>query len=129
MKRLFHEEKAQSLTEFALLIPILLILVGGIFDIFRMMYGYMHLHMAAQEAVRLAGLGKKDSEIITFVRGYVHIGHPDQLQITITPTESIRKSGEYVNVRLTVKLPYLTPFVSKILPSPSLTADSTIRVE
>lgn len=129
MNRFIHEEKAQSLTEFALLIPIFLILVCGISDICRVMYGYMHLHMAAQEAVRLGGLGKTDSEIITFVRGYVHLGHPDHLQITITPTESMRKSGEYVKVKLTVKLPYLTPLVSNIFPSPNITADSTIRVE
>lgn len=123
------EQKGQSLIEFALVVPLLLLLLCGIFDIGRLMYGYLHLNLAAQEAVRMGGLGKADSEITTFARNYVHLGNAASLQITVTPNDTNRKSGEYVTVQLRYPLTYLTPLVANILPPPVISADSTIRVE
>ncbi|GGG00573.1 TadE/TadG family type IV pilus assembly protein [Paenibacillus abyssi] len=129
MKRLIRENRAQSLTEFALLLPLLLLLICGIFDICRIMYGYMHLNMAVQEVVRLGGMGKTDSEVTAFAREYVKLGDADHLHVSITPNDSLRNSGEYVTVKLTQELDFLTPLISNILPAPVITAKSTTRVE
>ncbi|WP_438447740.1 TadE/TadG family type IV pilus assembly protein [Gorillibacterium sp. sgz5001074] len=127
--RSIRGEQGQSLTEFALLVPLLLLLVCGIVDFGRVMYGYMHLNMAAQETVRLGGLGKTDAEITAFARGYVHLGDPAKLKITISPTQATRTSGQYVKVTLEYPVGFATPFLSRVLPAPVVTADSTIRVE
>lgn len=126
---MIREEKGQSLTEFALLVPLLLLLVCGIVDFGRLMYGYMHLNMAAQETVRLGGLGKTDSEMTTFARSYVHLGNAANLQVTISPAQAVRKSGDYITVTLNYPLGFVTPLVSKLFPPPVISADSTIRVE
>ncbi|OGX61720.1 MAG: pilus assembly protein TadE [Paenibacillus sp. RIFOXYA1_FULL_44_5] len=126
--KLWREEKGQSLLEFALVLPILLLLISGILDLGRIMYAYLNLNMAAEEAVRLGGLGKTDAEITQFAQNYVHIGS-SPVTVTITPDQTIRKSGDYVTVKLSYNLPYLTPIISNILPPPDLIVDSTIRVE
>lgn len=126
---MIRKEEGQSLTEFALLLPLLLLLICGILDFGRVMYAYLHLSLASQETVRLAGLGKGDSEITTFAKNYEQLGNANLLQVTISPLQTSRKSGDYVKVTLSYTLSYLTPLVSNILPKPIITVDSTIRVE
>jgi len=126
---MIRRQEGQSLTEFALLLPLLLLLICGVLDFGRVMYAYLHLNLDAQETVRLAGLGKSDSEITAFAENYEQLGDPSLMQVTISPSQSARKSGDYVTVTLSYTLPYLTPLVSQILPEPVITVDSTIRVE
>jgi Flp pilus assembly protein TadG len=126
---MIRKQEGQSLTEFALLVPLLLLLICGILDFGRVMYAYLHLNLAAQETVRLAGLGKGDSEITAFAKNYQQLGNPNLLQVTISPLQTSRKSGDYVKVTLSYTLSYLTPMISNILPQPLITVDSTIRVE
>jgi Flp pilus assembly protein TadG len=123
---MIRKEEGQSLTEFALLLPLLLLLICGILDFGRVMYAYLHLNMAAQETVRLAGLGKSDLEITEFAKKYEQLGDSSLLQVMISPS---RKSGDYVKVTLSYTLAYLTPVISNIMPKPIITVDSTIRVE
>jgi hypothetical protein len=129
-KQLWKHQKAQAMTEFALLLPVLLLLICGTIDFGRLLYTYLHLNLVSQETVRLGGLGKEDATMIQFAKDTYHMGNPETLQVQITPTESYRKSGEYVKV--TIKAPFecVTPVISQIIPSPYyVTANSTIRVE
>ena len=128
MKRHLRE-KGQSLTEFALLLPLLLLVVCGIFDFGRIFYAYMHLNLAAQESVRLGGLGKADAAITQFAKDYVHLGDAALLTVTITPTTTLRKSGEYITVKLSYPLGYMTPLIATFLPAPTIVVDSSIRIE
>lgn len=125
---MIKDERGQSLTEFALVVPLLLLLVCGIFDFGRLLYAYMNLQNAAQETVRLGGLGKTDAEIRTFAKQYLHLGNnlPD---VDIFPEEADRDTGDYVTVKLEYPLVFMTPVISKILPVPTVKAQSTIRVE
>lgn len=124
------DQKGQSLTEFALLVPLLLLLICGIIDFGRILYTYMHLNLATQEAVRLGGLGKGDIEITEFAKNYILVGKPEELEVTIFPSEQQRSSGEYVKVTLKSPFQPVTPFFTYLLPdSYKITTDSTIRVE
>jgi Flp pilus assembly protein TadG len=124
------DESGQALVEMALVLPVLLLLLVGILDFGRITYSYAHLHMTAQESVRKGGLGAKDSEIIQFAKNYVHLGDPSQLQVSITPTETNRRPGDYVKVSLKYPLKLYTPLLSAILPVPNyMETDSTVRVE
>lgn len=124
------DERGQSMVEMALLLPVMLLLLAGIFDFGRLFYSYVHLQMASQETVRLGGLGKSDAEIISFAHKYVHIGETELLQVQVSPTQTARTSGEYVSVTLEYPMELMTPILSTILPSPIiLSANSTIRVE
>jgi hypothetical protein len=127
---MIKDEKGQSMVEMALILPVLLLLLVGIFDFGRVLYTYMHLHLATQETVRLGGLGKSDAEITTFAQNYVHVGDSSLLVVKVSPTETYRDSGDYVTVKLEYPLEIVTPVISSLLPSPlAITTDSTIRVE
>jgi hypothetical protein len=86
--------------------------------------------MAAQETVRLAGLGEKDQDISTFAHQYVHLGDTTKLQVSVSPTDTNRNSGDYVTVTLTYPYQFFTPLISKLFPSSfTIQTSSTIRVE
>ena len=125
-----RDQKGQALTEFALVLPLLLLLIAGIIDFGRISYAYMNLHLTTQEAVRLGGSGKGDTEIIQFVKNHFTAENADSMEISISPAQSQRKSGDYVTVTLEYPIEYVTPFLSQILPSPFMVStDSTIRIE
>ncbi|WP_017754554.1 TadE/TadG family type IV pilus assembly protein [Calidifontibacillus oryziterrae] len=127
---MIKNENGQSIVETALLLPILLLLLVGIFDFGRILYTQVHLQMATQETVRLGGLGRDDSEIVMFAKDYVHVQDPTQLVVSVIPRQSSRKSGDYVTVELSYPMTFITPFLDNILHSPfEITANSTIRVE
>ncbi|MBW5447514.1 pilus assembly protein [Cohnella sp. CFH 77786] len=126
---MIKDQKGQSLVEFALVLPLLLLLICGIVDLGRLLFAYSSLNMTAQEAVRLGGLGKTDAEITDYAKSHLVIGDPSKLTVTITPQDSTRKSGQNVTVSLSCPLPFITPLMSKIIPAPVLSTNSTIRVE
>ena len=126
---MIKEQKGQSLVEFALVLPLLLVLVCGIVDVGRLLFAYSSLNMTTQEAVRMGGLGKTDAEILAYSKNHISVGDASGLVVTITPQESARKSGQDVTVALKYSLPWITPLMTNIIPAPVLSASSTIRVE
>ena len=54
MRRFAHDERAQSLVEFALVLPVLLLIITGIFDVGRAVWQENTLAYAAREGTRYA---------------------------------------------------------------------------
>lgn len=79
------KKKGQAILEVALVLPIILMLFCGIVDFGRILQASTQLNMVTQEAVRLAGLGSRDSEIISFVNNEVILKDKDSIVVTITP--------------------------------------------
>jgi Flp pilus assembly protein TadG len=130
IRRLKQRQSGQSLTELALILPLLFILICGIIDFGRLMYTYMNVHLVTQEAVRLAGLGDSDTAINRYVTNHIAMVDPGRVNIAISPSYSARRSGDYVTVQVSGELQWVTPILSKIVPSPyRVQAKSTIRVE
>lgn len=126
---MIKSESGQSMVETAIIVPILLLLLVGVLDFGRVIYSYAHLHMAAQESVRVGSFGKSDEAIASFAKNYVHLGDSSLLQVEITPIETTRKSGDYLNVTLTYPLQLYTPLLSNVFSNPVIKTESTIRVE
>ncbi|WP_281884276.1 TadE/TadG family type IV pilus assembly protein [Paenibacillus sp. YYML68] len=126
---MIREEKGQSLVEFALLLPIMLLLLCGIVDLGRLLFAYSSLNLTAQETVRLGGLGRSDADMREYARSQVRVGDGSSLSVQITPSEASRRSGQNVTVTLSYSLPLITPIMTQIIPAPVLAAQSTIRVE
>lgn len=125
---MIRDEKGQSIVEFTLVIPILLLVLISIIDIGRVTFVYSSLHFAAQETVRVGGLGALDDQIKLRAQESFEAGDPTKLTVDITPLPANRKSGEYLTVNLTYPIEPLTPFLGNLLPT-NLSADSTIRIE
>jgi hypothetical protein len=58
LKRFFRSERSQSLTEFALVAPILFFILFGIVDFGRAVYYYVTISQAANEGARVAIVGE-----------------------------------------------------------------------
>lgn len=125
-----RKEEGQAVLEIALVLPILLFMICAIADFGRILYASSHLNMVTQEAVRLAGLGQSDSQVVQYVSQESTLEDKTAVKVSITPDDTVRKSGDYVTVKVTYQIKYITPFMNKILPSPlNVNIQSTIRVE
>lgn len=125
-----RKEDGQAVVEIALVLPILLILLCGIIDFGRILYASIHLNMVTQEAVRLAGLGKSDYEVVQFVNDKVDLADKDTIKIDISPNDLGRNSGDYATLKITYEVKYITPIINVFIPSPfEVNTQSTIRVE
>ncbi|WP_085504922.1 TadE/TadG family type IV pilus assembly protein [Thalassobacillus devorans] len=123
-----RKEDGQSLVEFALVLPLLLLLVVGIFDFGRVLYTHLQMELVAQEAVRLGGLGLGDEAIKSYAAERFHAGDVEKLNVTVTPSAAERSSGDYVKVTLTYPETLLQPLGNASIPY-TVTTSSTIRVE
>jgi Flp pilus assembly protein TadG len=124
VKKLAMQEEGQSLVEFALIVPVFLLMLVGMINIGFILYNYLSLNLTAQEASRLAGLGKTDVDITQFVQT-----HPSDITITISPNQTSRVSGSYATVTLSYPMADITPVFDQFLSPYNLKAQSTIRVD
>ncbi|WP_087972495.1 TadE/TadG family type IV pilus assembly protein [Oceanobacillus rekensis] len=124
---MIRKQDGQSLVEFALVLPILLMLLVGIFDFGRILYTHLQLEMVAQESVRMGGLGQSDTEIRTYAINQFN-GDGSKLQVTISPGDGVRKAGDYVTVSLSYPEKFMDVLGGAAIPY-TISTNSTIRVE
>lgn len=121
-------EDGQSVLEFALVLPILVLFLIGIIDFGRLYSAHLILTEAATDAARYASLGDTDTQVGQVVQtdaGMLGSG----VNWQITPTGS-RVSGDSVTVEVTDPVRLFDPILAAILGNPA-TAQSTVtmRVE
>ncbi|MEO2073799.1 MAG: TadE family protein [Bacillus sp. (in: firmicutes)] len=119
-------EKGQSLVEFALVLPLLVLLLFGIIDFARVFHVYLTMDHAGREAARSASIGNDVSEIkSTAVNDAASIGlTADKVVISGT-----RNSGTDVTITITYPINFLTPIIGEIVGSITLKDTTTMRVE
>ncbi len=127
-RSLIRSEKGQSFLEFAIITPLLLLLLLGIFDMGRMFFTYLHLNQISQEAARIGSLGASDDEILQLIDQQNHLDDPTALQIIIDPLENSRNSGGYMRVELTYPIKFFTPGLSQLV-SYEVSGETMIRIE
>lgn len=134
--RLGAKDVGQSLVEFTLVLPILLILLFAIVDFGRAFYTWNGLSNAAREGARVAAVGGNNSEInaaVTSAMGGLTTTSPT---LTRTYTNVGGDKGETATVQLSYQFTYVTP-ISPLLSfiggssiaNPTLTSTSAMRLE
>ncbi len=94
MRFLLRDKRGQTLAEFALLVPVLFLLVMGIFQMGYIGLTYVVVNHAAFQVARVACVNEDDAEeaarrAIPFTRGAVGVdivspGGGDDLEVTVT---------------------------------------------
>ncbi len=110
MKTYARGERGQDLVEFALIFPILFLILMGIFDMGRAIYYSSALHSAAREGARYASIYPTDNAGIQAAAEYMAVGiSPSDLIVT----PAIVRGGPYdvVNVVVTYNMPIVTPLI------------------
>lgn len=128
-QRFFKESSGQALVEFALVLPLFLLLTFGVIEISKIGYSYVTLNNAVRSAARIASVGGMDSEIIHTVTASSSL-ESSLITINIAPGESGRRSGAQVTVSASYPVNLTTPILSGILPNPVVVTSSlAMRIE
>lgn len=126
------KRRGQSMVEFALILPILLILVAGGADLGRALFVGIQITDAARQA-SLYAAGNPTSytqpELKAIAEGGAGSGAlvcpAGQLHLSLGPTSDVTGGGSLQPVTVTCDLPMLTPGI----PSPvKLTATATVLI-
>jgi len=126
MKR--RNEKGQSLVEFALVVPLVILILMAIIEFGFMFNAYITISNASREGARLGALGSSDTAVVTRVVDTSVALDPTKLSVAITPAN--RSRGDMIRVQVNYDYVLITPIVSSILsPFIDLEAETVMRVE
>ncbi|MBI9014462.1 MAG: pilus assembly protein [Clostridiales bacterium] len=126
MKR--RNEKGQSLVEFALVVPLVILILMAIIEFGFMFNAYITISNASREGARLGALGSNDAAVVTRVVDTSVALDPAKLSVTITPAN--RSRGDMIRVQVNYDYVLITPIVSSVLsPFIDLEAETVMRVE
>ncbi|MEK6265098.1 MAG: pilus assembly protein [Clostridium sp.] len=123
-------EKGQSLVEFAILLPLLLLIIMGIFEFGLMLNSYLTIHNSAREGARLGIVAGSNLEISELISNISPTLDTENLIVNITPAEGIRKSGGTLTVEVIYDYQVTIPIISNILSGVVvLKAQTSMRIE
>jgi Flp pilus assembly protein TadG len=120
-------QNGQSLVEFAMVLPLLVLLMFGITDFGRIFHAYLTIDHAGREAARAASIGKDNTTVkSTAVNDATGIDLTVG-QVGVTP--ATRTSGTDVTVTITYPITFLTPVIGSIVGPITLEDTTVMRVE
>ncbi len=129
MERL-RNEKGQSLVEFAILLPLLLLLLMGILEFGIMLNSYLTIHNSAREGARLGIVAGSNIEIKELIIKTSPNLDADNLVVNITPSDGSRKSGDTITVEVIYNYHVTIPIISNIIHNVAvLKAQTSMRIE
>lgn len=133
MIKKMRNEEGQSMVEFALVLPILLVLVCGIIDFGWLFYNQLSLQDACREGARTACVNSTDVNINDTVKNKILENLPDGLKSTVTVTvtfsNAANKTNGDVTVKLNAKLKILTPVLGVFYTDQEKQLDDTVTMK
>lgn len=125
-----HIAKGQSLVEFALVIPILLLVIFGLFDLGYAVFIKNMISNAAREGARTGIIiTKTDADIRARVNAAAPGLNLSTAQIAITPSPNNRKFDEPITVTVSYTYSPMTPVLGGITGSVPISSTSVMIVE
>lgn len=120
--------RGQSLVEFALILPVFLLILIGIFDFGRALYAYNAIANASRSAARIA-IVNQDVDTVRSEAAREAVG-VDPLSITVSfPDCSVLKLGCIAEVRVEHTFQPITPLLGSLVGTPQLTSTSQMPIE
>ncbi|KUO66577.1 MAG: pilus assembly protein TadE [Gracilibacter sp. BRH_c7a] len=130
IKKKWRSSSGQALVEFALVLPLFLLLIFAVVEISHVGYSYVTLNNAVRSGARVASLGGLDTNIRNTVSTSSPLFDTNLLNVTITPNETNRRSGTQVTVTASYEVHLTTPVLSQVLPNPvNIESSLSMRIE
>jgi len=120
--------RGEAIVEFAVVLPVLILIVLGIVVLGKMFFDYLTVQNAAREGARAAAVGKSDDEVVEVVRDRARLLNIHNLRVEITPPEDERTVGDPVTVEVWYEH-YHIPIFGLIANPRTLYGRATMRVE
>ena len=129
MKRL-KNEKGQAMVEFAIILPILLLLVMGITEFGMMMNSYLSVQNATREGARAGIVGWSNEEVSDRIVNTTPSLRAENMTINITPGDGSRNSGETLRVNIEYDYYLTVPIINRMFNEViTLNAETSMRIE
>ncbi len=122
-----HKERGQELVEYALILPIMLLILMSILDLGRAVYYYSAIHNSAREGARYGIINPEDpAGIEAVVRNKAVVLNPTDLTVVI-----ILPDEDTVQVTVTYQFTAITPIAGILLGENVITLGSraAMRIE
>lgn len=133
MKKYFNilrNDKGQSLVEFSLIIPIIVLMIMAIIEFGLMFNAYLTINNSSREGARYAAVGGTDAEIVAKIISTAPKLKSEYISVSIVPSEANRSRGDTVTVYVTYDYKVLIPLMSTIIDNiVDLNAQTSMRVE
>jgi Flp pilus assembly protein TadG len=126
------KDAGQALVEFAIILPILLLLLFGILQFGVIFNNYVQVTSAAREGARKAAVSRTlgTAGATSAARTAAKNASPglrlSDSQITVTPSNNFAQGSD---VTVTVRYPYSINILGRIVASGNLSSSTTTRVE
>ena len=118
LKKIRKREKGQALVEFALVLPLLIMLVCGIIDFGWLFYNVLSLQNACREGARKAIVISTSDSYQTLVYQKVQENLPDglkkNLKVDVTYSDKDNRVNGDVTVETTSNVFFLTPVLGTV---------------
>lgn len=130
IKKKLMRKEGQSLIEFAIVLPFLLLFLMSIFEFGFMFSSYLTITNGAREGGRLASLGGSFSSVETKVESVSPTLDISKMTVTMDPSADDLVPGESVTVTVTYNYQVVTPIIGAITGNDVLlTSEMEVRVE
>ncbi|SMB94892.1 TadE-like protein [Thermanaeromonas toyohensis ToBE] len=122
--------QGQALVEMALILPLLVLLIMGTWDLGHILGDYLLLLSASREGARVGAVGASDEAIRARIKEAAPTLEITDDKILITPEEALRRPGVALQVRIEYEARLFTPLLSQLIPNPfPLKVETVMRVE
>jgi TadE-like protein len=126
-----RRQEGQSLVEMALVLPILLLILMGIFDMGRAIFAFNAVSNAAREAARLAIVDQKTSGVVAEGKRSAIGLDPSTVDVTFTLPDC--PGAVLIGCTAQVKVDYpwqaITPIIGSVVGPIQLSSTTEMRVE
>lgn len=128
--KVLKNEKGQSLVEFALILPLILLILMGILEFGVMLNSYLAINHASKEGARLGALGGTDAQVLQEILDISPALDTSKITVHINPAQGFRTRGTALTVTVDYNYQVMLPVVSSIINSGvQLEAQTSMRVE
>jgi len=114
LRKLLIKKNGQAMVEFALILPIFILILLGIMEFGLLFHQYLVVTSASREGARSAALGGTDAETVAVVNAAAASINAGQLATVVTP--QVRVRGQSVSVRVTNPVTIRAPLISQLFP-------------
>ncbi len=129
IREVLRKKRGQAMVEFALVLPIFILLLMGIMEFGLLFHQYLVVTSASREGARAAAVGGTDAEIMavtSFAAASIDKGN-----LTTLVTPAIRVKGTAVTVSVTNPVTINTPIIAEMFPANpvSVSGATVMRME
>lgn len=127
---LSKKKKGQALVEFALILPILLLILMGIIQFGLVINAYLTISNVSREGARAAAVGTSYTDVDSLIISSAPNLDSNKLTINISPSEGNRRSGETLTAHITYNYKLTVPIISSLFNNQIiLNAETSMRIE